>query len=134
MTAQLTFLGEIELAGDLVPTKGFGAFNELPNIGLVRELAHQFRESIELMPYQKVGDVRRLLICAYLEASVGGGQLIAVLGREEYPATLSGLVALLENAIRRLELLDQPGSEFRRGSLDAARTSLASLTKKIAAS
>jgi hypothetical protein len=132
------FLGEIEFggagsAGDLTPLNGFGQFEGLPYIQRLHELAHEFSDVLELMPYQKAGEGVKLLISVYIEPRLTNGRIIAVLVREAYPTDRPALASLMQLALKRMETLVQIRQQFKEPSIASAREALFRLSQKILA-
>ena len=131
MQSEAGFQGEIEFVEKILPDQDFGDFQGLPNITLIHELAGEFSNSLELMPYQKVGDTKRLLISVYLETSNVSGKVIAVLARDPYPNSWQDLIQIMEIARERLSILDNQPGPFPAESIATARNAIASLDNKI---
>jgi len=78
----LTFLGEINLTRIFQPDADFGDFINIPNASLIHQLAAEFREHLELIPYQETGDPMQLGLAIYLRPVSGNGRIIAILVRD----------------------------------------------------
>jgi hypothetical protein len=125
------FQGEIEFLEGVLPDEDFGNFQSLPNIGLIHELASEFSNNLELMPYQIVGDVKRLLVSVYLQTKYDQGKVIAVLVRDPYPRDWSELEKVMSHANERLLILDALAETYPPESIDTARKALAKLAVKV---
>ncbi len=132
-----TFLGELELSQEQLQNLDFADFDRLPHIELIRSLADEFAQGVELMPYQKDGDVMRLLVSVYLQPrnsagkAIGGGRVIAVLTREPYPEDVPGILQIVASARRRLASLEALTRRYEEGSIQQAREYLGQLCSKI---
>ena len=103
----------------------------LPNIGLIHELAGEFSDSIELMPYQKAGDVKRLLVSVYIGVKSKPGKVIAVLIREPYPTSWDDLDCIMRKAAAQFVVLEKLDAVYQRESIDQARLAVEKLAFKI---
>ena len=131
MPNEIGFQGEIEFDHGILPGKGFGEFETLWNIDLIHELAGEFSSSLELMPYQKAGDVKRLLVSVYIASKSKKGSVIAVLTRDPYPKDWNDLNEIMRTAIERLDHLDRLEAAYKRDSFVDARKALLMLSEKI---
>lgn len=125
------FQGEIEFQAGADLESHFGEFENLPNIGLIHELAGEFSASLELMPYQMAGDVKRLLVSVYIGIRAKPGKVIAVLTRAPYPSSWEELEAIMKTAESRLAYLKQLENIYQSESIDQARLALDALSSKI---
>jgi len=125
------FLGEIEFVEGLLPSQEFGRFESLPHVQAIHALPHEYSRSLELMPYQKVGEPPRLLVSVYVASRFTTGRMIAVLVREVYPPTWEALAEMVMLALHRLEALDLLAQQIEPGSIAEARAALNGLYEKI---
>jgi hypothetical protein len=125
------FLGEIEFVEGLLPSQEFGRFEHLPGVQAIHELAHEFSQCLELMPYQKVGEPPKLLVSVYVASRFTTGRMIAVLVRDEYPSTWEALAEKVKLALLRLDALDRMTEQIEAGSIAQARAALDGLSQKI---
>ncbi len=128
---ELTFLGELELAQDQLQDPGFAAFDELPQVDFIRDLAAEYAGVIELMPYQKDGEEMKLLVSVYLQPRGHSGKVIAVLIRDRYPRDPFEFQQLVVNATNRLASLSALADRFEPGSIQSAREQLDRLHSSI---
>ena len=128
---QSGFLGEIEFREGLLPSGEFGDFESLANIQWIHDLAHEFAQSLELMPYQMAGDSKRLLVSVYVETRMQNGRVIAVLTRDPYPSDWDALVELMKKAVERMNYLYQLEAIYTRASITAAGAALMDLLNKM---
>ncbi len=134
MGEEKTFLGEVALLDEIAPDDDFGAFDLLPNLALINELAAEFSDHLELMPYQEWGETVKLAVSVYLRPKSGGGRIIAVLSHEDYPSDKAGLVPVIKQAAKHLEYLIRGiGHKFVEESLTSACESLEQLIAKASA-
>jgi hypothetical protein len=131
MPAQRTFLGEIELVDNLELTQEFGDFETLPNVNLVWELAREFSDRVEIMPYQKAGDIARILVSVYLELIRGRGIIIAVLARDPYPQDRASLRTMIRDSLLRLGQMTRFGQRYAAGSIERSREALVDLLERL---
>jgi hypothetical protein len=131
--SEAAFMGEIEFAGDHVPGEDFGAFETLPHVEKIHELAREYADVLELMPYQLVGEGMRLLVSVYLESRHAEGKVIAVLTRSPYPPDADALDDLMQVALKRAELLSHLSHRCEEASIASARNALEQLYRKIQA-
>jgi len=125
------FLGEIEFVAELLPSQEFGRFESLPDVQAIHELAHEYSQSLELMPYQKVGEPPKLLVSVYVASRLTTGRMIAVLVRDDYPPTWEALAEVVMLALLRLDALDLMTEQIEAGSIAQARAALNGLYEKI---
>lgn len=125
------FQGEIEFQAEAVLESDFGEFESLPNIDLIHDLAAEFSSSLELMPYQMAGDVKRLLVSVYIGIRSKPGKVIAVLTRDPYPSSWEELEAIMTKAKGRLSNLKQLEAVYLGESIEQARLALEALSSKI---
>lgn len=128
-----TFAGEIEFDGRISPEQDFGKFQNLPLVNEIHELAAEFSNCIELMPYQKVGENVKLLISVYLESKQNSGTIIAVLIRDTYPITTIDLAKMVRHAYKIFTSLPQLTQQFEKGSILSAEDALSQLHQRISA-
>ena len=133
MSTGLTFLGELELAQDRLQDPGFAEFDRLPHVDFVRSIAEEYAGIIELMPYQKDGEVMKLLVSVYLQPRNSSGKVIAVLIRERYPKDAQELQQLVLSASNRLSSLDAIAGRFEAESVQSARENLRRLYSRVEA-
>ncbi len=131
MPNETGFQGEIEFAAGALLTSQFGEFESLPNIDLIHNLAGEFSAALELMPYQKAGDVKRLLVSVYIGVKSKPGNVIAVLTRDPYPTSWEDLEQIMSTSQNRIDMLEQLENIYERESIDQARAALQKLEKKI---
>ena len=105
MTNSTTFLGEVEILQNSMPEEDFGKFENLLNLGVVHELAHEFSDFLELMPYQELGKQMELSLAVYLRPKFADGRIIAIVGRDKFPENGESLSKIVTQGINRLELL-----------------------------
>ena len=130
MQDETGFQGEIEFADGASLGSQFGEFEVLPNIGLIHELADEFSDSLELMPYQKAGDVKRLLVSVYIGVKSKPGKVIAVLIREPYPTSWDDLEGIMKKAAAQIDVLEQLDAVYQGESIDRARRAVEKLAFK----
>jgi hypothetical protein len=133
MSVEKTFSGEIEFDPHTLPSIDFGEFQYLPYSDDIHDLAKEFSNSLELMPYQKVGEHVKLLISVYLQLKQKPGTIIAVLIREKYPKDLTELANLVHLAHNIFNNMTQLNENFDKISIDSANSSLDHLHNKILA-
>jgi hypothetical protein len=131
MQNELGFQGEIEFAEGAQLENHFGEFESLPNIDLIHDLAAEFSTALELMPYQKAGDVKRLLVSVYIGIKSKPGKVIAVLTRDPYPSSWNDLEGIMTTAMARIANLEGLNEVYLLESIDQARLALQALNKKI---
>lgn len=131
MENPLTFLGEINLYKNLQPDTDFGDFSNLPNESLVHQLAAEFREHLELIPYQETGDPMQLGLAVYLRPISGNGRIIAILVRDLYPEDPVGVLDYVRLAQKRIDLLSGLHHRITKQSIDSARLALEKLERRI---
>jgi len=131
MDTQINFLGELELAEDFLRDTHLADFAAQPMVQQIWEIARAFSGRIELMPYQRDGDVMRLLVSVYLIPMGQIGKVIAVLTREPYPADRQGLQILIRKASSRLAALGAISHRFEAGSILQAKAALAELAERV---
>ena len=131
MAKALTFLGEIAIIGETAPDKDLGNFQTLPNVDIVQTLAAEFRDHLELMPYQEAGAQMKLAVSVYLVPREGNGRVIAVLARDEYPRDLEGLQAAVAVAHRRLLMIRKVSGKYVDSSLQSALDALEQLSRRL---
>jgi len=127
----MMFLGEIGLFGDVLPDKDLGNFGSLPNIGFIRQLAGEYSDSLELMPYQDAGNRVKLALCAYLEPDQGEGRVIAFLCQDDFPPDKDSLLKTLARGKEKLNALRKYSDRFSRSSINFAVGRLNQLSEKI---
>jgi len=127
-----TFLGEVAIIHAEVPDKDFGAFEKLSNLEPIHNLAREFSEHLELMPYQQLGKTVELSLAVYLKPNFADGRIIAIVGREEFPSDLASLANIIEMGIKHLDLLSRGiGHRYEQASIDSASQQLKLLLSKI---
>ncbi len=132
MTDSKTFLGEVAIIHAEVPDKDFGAFESLSNLEPIHELAREFSEHLELMPYQQLGKNIELSLAVYLKPIFADGRIIAIVGREEFPTDLDSLAHIIEIGIKHLELLRSGiGPRYEQASIESASQQLKLLLSRI---
>ena len=132
MTNSKTFLGEVAIIHAETPDKDFGAFEDLSNLEPIHELAREFSEYLELMPYQQLGNHVELSLAVYLKPVFADGRIIAIVGREAFPTDLNSLANIVETGIKHLDLLNQGiGHRYEPDSITLASKQLRSLLEKI---
>ncbi len=131
MEDALTFLGEINIYKKIAPDAAFGDFSNLPIENLVHQLAAEFSEHLELLPYQETGDPMMLNISVYLKPKAGNGRIIAILVREKYPVDPNELLGYVQLAKKRIEMLRVLQHRITPQSIDSAFHVLEQLERKI---
>jgi len=131
MQNETGFQGEIEFAEGESLGSQFGEFESLPNIGLIHELAGEFSDSLELMPYQKAGDVKRLLVSIYIGVKSKPGKVIAVLTRAPYPKSWDDLEGIMTTAAAQIAVLKTLDAIYQLESIDQSGLALEKLVLKI---
>lgn len=132
MTDSKAFLGEVAIINAEIPDKDFGAFETLSNLEPIHELAREFSEYLELMPYQQLGKQVELSLAVYLKPVFADGRIIAIVGRENFPTDLESLGDIVETGINHLELLRSGiGHRYEEKSILSASKQLKSLLSKI---
>lgn len=129
--SEAAFMGEIEFHDESVPEHDFGAFETLPNVQKIHELAREYADVLELMPYQLVGEGMKLLVSIYLESKHAEGKVIAVLTRSPYPPDADALDDLMQVAMQRAELLAHLSHRYEETSIESAKNALEQLYRKI---
>ena len=128
-----TFLGEVAIIRDEMPDKDFGAFEKLTNLDSVHDLAREFSQFLELMPYQELGKNVEISLAVYLDPIFAEGRIIAIVARDDYPPDLDSLAKTVQKGIDHLELLRKGiGQRYTSESIDSARHKLMLLVRKIA--
>lgn len=130
MENELTFLGEVNLFKGLVPDADFGDFLNLPNEALIHQLAGEFRDHLELIPYQETGDPMQLGLAVYLRPVSGNGRVIAILVRDLFPKLPADVLSYVRLARERIGLLDFMHHRFTVPSIESAGQALESLERK----
>lgn len=131
MDSSLTFLGEINIYKNIRPDATFGDFGSLPNINMVRQLAAEFGDHLELMAYQESGDSMMLAVSIYLRPNSNDGRIIAILVRDPYPEDLGGVLNFVQLAQKRLDLLSGLYDRFSEQSIISARRTLEQLERRL---
>jgi hypothetical protein len=131
MSGTPTFAGEIEFVDHYLPEKSFGEFENLPYMDDLHGLAGEFSNSIELMPYQKMGEQVKLLISVYLIPKRTSGTIIAVLTRDPYPKARSEFANMVKIAKQRFDTQTQLLQEFEKSSIDSAAEALNQLYQRM---
>jgi hypothetical protein len=115
-----------------VPEDDFGAFETLSILEPIHELAHEFSDHLELMPYQQLGKQVELSLAVYLRPVFADGRIIAIVGRDEFPDDLKSLAKIVETGIHHLDLLNTGnGQRYEAGSIESASQQLKLLLAKI---
>ena len=132
MTDSNAFLGEVAIIHAEVPGKDFGAFENLSNLGPIHDLAREFSEYLELMPYQQLGNNVELSLAVYLKPVFTDGMIIAIVGRKDFPSDLKALGSIVKTGIKHLDLLnDGIGHRYEKSSIESASEQLTLLLSKI---
>jgi hypothetical protein len=131
MGSESTFIGELEVSAGVEPTADFADFENLTNVALIRKVASEFSDQLELMPYQRAGEDMQLAVSVYLSPKSSPGRIIAVLARRSFPHSKQMLIALVKEARERLDLLRKISSRFEEASLGSARESLAKVLSEL---
>ncbi len=132
MTSSSTFLGEVAIFQAVKPETDFGAFEEIPNLSAVNQLAGEFAEYLELMPYQELGDPLAINLSIYLRPVFGEGRVIAIVAREAFPADYESLSQIIQKGIRHLDLLAEGiGFRFEESSIESAAKQLRLLLSRV---
>lgn len=126
-----TFLGEINLYKNILPDADFGDFSNLPNESLVHQLAAEFREHLELIPYQETGDPMQLSLAVYLRPISGNGRVIAILVKDLYPQDPVRVLDYIQLARKRIDLLKGLHHRITEQSIDSARLALEQLERRM---
>jgi len=126
----LTFLGEINLYKNIQPDADFGDFINIPNASLIHQLAAEFREHLELIPYQETGDPMQLGLAIYLRPVSGNGRIIAILVRDPYPQEPVEILNYVKLAQERIDLLSGL-HRITEQSIDSARQALEKLERRM---
>ena len=132
MTDSKAFLGEVAIIHAEVPDKDFGAFETLSNLETIHDLAREFSEHLELMPYQQLGNKVELSLAVYLRPVFADGRIIAIVGRDVFPTDLGSLASIVESGINHLALLNSGiGHRYEQDSVESASQQLKRLLSKI---
>lgn len=132
MASSNTFLGEVAIFQAKIPGSDFGAFEKIPNLSAVNQLAGEFSDYLELMPYQQLGDPLSINLSIYLRPVFGEGRVIAIVAREPFPSNFESLSRIIQVGIRHLDLLMEGiGHRFEESSIELAAKQLRLLLSRV---